>query len=144
VASTRDALQAVPSASGVNNHMGSELSSDRRAMDAVLGEIGSRGLFFLDSRTSPASVGYQAAQAMGIPAAERQVFLDTDADREAIRREFRRLLALAAERGSAIAIGHPYPSTLEILAEEVPRAREAGYEFVPVSYLLDRDAVAAR
>lgn len=144
VASTRDALRAVPSATGVNNHMGSELSSDRRAMNAVLGEIGSRSLFFLDSRTSSASVGYRAAQEMGIPAAERQVFLDTDADSEAIRREFRRLLALAAERGSAIAIGHPYPATLEILAQEVPRAREAGYEFVPVSYLLDRSTVAAR
>lgn len=144
VASIRDALRAVPSATGVNNHMGSELSSDRRAMNAVLGEIGARGLFFLDSRTSPQSVGYRAAQEMGIPAAERQVFLDTDADTEAIRREFRRLLEMAAERGSAIAIGHPYPATLQVLAEEIPRAREAGYEFVPVSYLLDRSAVAAR
>ena len=71
-------------------------------------------------------------------AAERQVFLDRDPEPEEITAQFRRLLALARERGSAIAIGHPYPETLEVLATEIPRATELGYELVPVSYLLQR------
>jgi polysaccharide deacetylase 2 family uncharacterized protein YibQ len=128
----------------MNHHMGSMLSTDRPAMDAVLGVIAGRGLYYLDSRTSADSVGYAAARSLEVPAAERQVFLDPDPRPEAVRYQFRRLLEEARERGSAIAIGHPHPETLEVLAEEVPLARELGYRFVPVSYLLDRSALAAR
>ena len=135
---TRAALDAVPGAVGANNHMGSELSADAGAMRAILGVLAERQLFFLDSRTSAESRGYTTALELGIPAAERQVFLDADPRAEAVRREWRRLLATARERGAAVAIGHPHAETLRVLQEEVPRARRLGYEFVPVSYLLDR------
>jgi hypothetical protein len=141
---TREALDAVPGAVGVNNHMGSRLSADRASMAAILGVIGERGLYFLDSRTSAESVAFAAARELDIPAAERQVFLDPDPRAEAVRYQFRRLLAAARERGAAIAIGHPHPATLAVLEEEVPLALEHGYRFVPVSYLLDRSSVAAR
>ncbi|HYG62196.1 MAG TPA: divergent polysaccharide deacetylase family protein, partial [Thermoanaerobaculia bacterium] len=132
------ALRAVPGASGVNNHMGSGLSAHEPSMEAILGLLATRRLFFLDSRTSAESVGYRVATSLGIPAAERQVFLDDDQTPEAIRTQFQRLLGLARTRGAAIAIGHPHPATLAVLADEVPRARDMGYEFVPVSFLLDR------
>ena len=137
-AATRRALAAVPGAVGANNHMGSVLSADERAMRAVLGVLAENGLFFLDSRTSPDTVAYRAAAELGIPAAERQVFLDADPRPPAVRAQFHRLLALARARGAAIAIGHPLPATLSVLAEEVPRAQALGYRFVPVSYLLER------
>ena len=137
-AATRAAIEAVPGAAGVNNHMGSVLSADVRAMRAILGEVAGRGLYFLDSRTTADTVGYGAARALGVPAARRDVFLDGRLEPVAIRRELRRALALAAERGSAIAIGHPHPETLAVLAEEVPAARELGYRFVTVGELLDR------
>lgn len=135
---TAEALRAVPGATGVNNHMGSELSSQPEAMRAILEVVAREGLFFLDSRTSPDSVGYRTALSLGVPAAERHVFLDPEPFTEVVRREFARLLEVARERGAAVAIGHPYPATLAVLEEEVPRARELGYEFVPVSYLLAR------
>lgn len=135
-AGTRSALAAVPGAVGVNNHMGSVLTADGAAMRRVLGEIGGRGLYFLDSRTSADSVAFRTARDLGIPAAERHVFLDPDPDPEAIRAQFRRLLALAAERGTAIAIGHPYPATRAVLAEEVPAALALGYRFAPLSDLV--------
>lgn len=141
---TRSALDAVPGAVGVNNHMGSKLSADRPAMESVLRVVARRGLYFLDSRTSAESVGYTVARGLEMPAAERQVFLDPDLRPEAVRYQFRRLLEVARERGSAIAIGHPHPITLEVLEEEVPLALERGYRFVPVSYLLDRSSLAAR
>ena len=53
-------------------------------MNAVLGVLAARGLFFLDSRTSAESVGYKVALGLGVPAAERQVFLDGEATPEAI------------------------------------------------------------
>jgi polysaccharide deacetylase 2 family uncharacterized protein YibQ len=133
------ALRAVPGAVGVNNHMGSLLSSEEGPMNTVLGVVGERRLFFLDSRTSAGSVGYKVATELGIPAAERQIFLDDgDPGPEAIRAQFQRLLELARSRGAAIAIGHPHPATLAVLVSEVPKAKAAGYDFVPVSYLLTR------
>ena len=135
---TLAALRAVPGAVGVNNHMGSGLSADERSMKTILAVLAGRNLFFLDSRTSAQSVGYQTAIRAGVPAAERQVFLDSDTQTEAIRGQFHRLLGLARTRGAAVAIGHPHPETLAVLAEEVPKAKALGYEFVPVSYLLDR------
>lgn len=138
VRATREALAAVPGAVGVNNHMGSGLSTDARAMRAVLGVLAKRELFFLDSRTTVDTVAYRVATSLGIPAAERQVFLDREPTTEEITHQFRRLLALARERGSATAIGHPYPETLAVLAREIPVAVDRGYDFVPVSFLLRR------
>jgi len=136
--STAAALQAVPGAVGVNNHMGSGLSADEPSMETILGVLAGRGLFFLDSRTSAQSVGYRTAIRLGVPATERQVFLDTDESPEAIREQFIRLLEVARTRGAAVAIGHPHPQTLAVLESEVPKAKAQGYEFVPVSFLLDR------
>jgi hypothetical protein len=133
---TRRALESVPGAVGVNNHMGSALSEDPGAMGAMLGVVRKRGLFFLDSRTSAASVAYGLAREAGVPAAERKVFLDVDRTPEAIRHEFARLIALANQGQPAIAIGHPYPETLAVLREELPRALEHGYRFVKVSDVL--------
>jgi polysaccharide deacetylase 2 family uncharacterized protein YibQ len=135
---TLAALRAVPGAVGVNNHMGSRFSAEAGPMTTVLGVLAARGLFFLDSRTSAASVGYKVARQLGVPAAERQVFLDGEPTPQAIDTQFQRLLGLARARGYAIAIGHPHPETLAALEREVPRAKADGYEFVPVSYLLDR------
>jgi polysaccharide deacetylase 2 family uncharacterized protein YibQ len=139
---TQAALAAVPGAAGVNNHMGSGLSADAPSMAAILGVLGAKGLFFLDSRTSAQSVAYRLATSLGIPAAERQVFLDDDLSPDAVTAQFHRLLDLARTRGEAIAIGHPHSITLATLALEVPRAQALGYHFVRVSALLDRPTPA--
>lgn len=138
VAATRAALAAVPPARGVNNHMGSVLTADGPSMALILEVVAADELFFLDSRTSPESVGYRMAVERGLPAAERDVFLDPDPADEAVRFQFRRMLEVGRRQGAAIAIGHPLPGTLRVLREEVPKAVAQGYRFVPVSYLLDR------
>ena len=135
---TEAALRAVPGVVGVNNHMGSRLSEDERALSPVLQVLAERGLFFLDSRTSAESVGYRTARSLGLPAAERHVFLDRDPSPDAVRKQFQRLLDLSRTRGSAVAIGHPLPDTLQVLTEEVPKAKGEGFVFVPISDLLDR------
>jgi hypothetical protein len=137
---TKLAVDAVPGAVGVNNHMGSAFSEDPDAMGAVLDVVRKRGLFFLDSRTSAASVGYSLAREAGVPAAERKVFLDGDRAPAAIRHELHRLFALANRGEPAIAIGHPYPETLAVLAEEIPRALEAGYRFARVGELMNDES----
>jgi hypothetical protein len=136
---TREAIDAVPGATGLNNHMGSKVTADREAMGAVIEVVAERGLFFLDSRTTADSVAYELARRAGVPTARRAVFLDGEREPAAIRAEFERLLAEASERGAAIAIAHPHAATFDALDELVPAALAAGYEFVPVSYLLERD-----
>jgi len=138
---TRAALAAVPGAVGVNNHMGSVLSVDMGAMTTILSELAGRQLYFLDSRTSSQSVGYRVALELGLPATERQVFLDVDPNERAVTAQFRRLLDMARRRGAALAIGHPHDYTFAVLEREVPAAIAAGYEFVPASYLVDRPAL---
>ncbi len=132
---TRRALSAVPGAVGVNNHMGSGMLPQQEVMTSVLEVLAQQGLYFLDSRTSPDTVGYSLARHLGLKAGERQVFLDTERDLAFIRGQFDELLAAARQRGGAIAIAHPYRETLEILAAAIPEAREQGFEFVTASSL---------
>ncbi|MEO8277126.1 MAG: divergent polysaccharide deacetylase family protein [Thermoanaerobaculia bacterium] len=135
---TEAALAAVPGAVGVNNHMGSKITAERSAMEAILAVIQRHGLYFLDSRTTADSVGFEVAREKNIAAAARDFFLDDELGRSEIAAQFARLLARAREQGAAIAIAHPHPSTLAVLAEEIPRAAAAGFEFVPLSYLVER------
>jgi uncharacterized protein len=134
----RETLAALPSIVGVNNHMGSRFSEDEDKMRVVLGELKPRGLFFVDSRTSAESRGYSLAVQMGIPAAERDVFLDNIQSAQAIGSELRRLAQLARLKGKAIGIAHPHEVTLEVLRHALPQLRQEGIDLVPVSQVLQR------
>ena len=70
------ALQSVPYAIGVNNHMGSRLTSMFNPMRSFMDILKHRDLFFVDSRTSVKTVAEEAALHAGIPVARRHVFLD--------------------------------------------------------------------
>lgn len=110
-------LAAVPHAIGVNNHMGSLFTTNRQTMGNLLEILRERGLFFVDSVTSPESIGASLAVAMGIKTARRHVFLDNDQDREKIREQFASLVKIAEKHGWAVGIGHPHPATIEGLQE---------------------------
>jgi polysaccharide deacetylase 2 family uncharacterized protein YibQ len=130
-------LDGVPGAVGVNNHMGSRGTADARIVRAVLRVVRERGLFFVDSRTSARSVAHQVAEEMGVPFAARAVFLDNTTEPEAIRAQVRRLILVAKERGSAIAIGHANrPNTAEIVREMVAEIEAAGVRIVPVAEIV--------
>ncbi len=129
-------LSSVPGAIGVNNHMGSYLTEDSDSMSSVMDTIGRRGLFFIDSKTSSASVALRTARLHGVRSASRNVFLDDTDDEEEIRKQFDRLIVLALKKGEAIAIGHPRPATLKVLKEEIPGLKEKGVELVRVSKLV--------
>ncbi|RPJ02287.1 MAG: divergent polysaccharide deacetylase family protein, partial [Deltaproteobacteria bacterium] len=84
-------IKAVPFISGASNHMGSRFMEDPEKLKMILSELKRRGLFFLDSRTTPETVGLQTAQSIGLSCAERTVFLDHVTDEETIRRSVERL-----------------------------------------------------
>ncbi|HFD80073.1 MAG TPA: divergent polysaccharide deacetylase family protein [Gammaproteobacteria bacterium] len=131
-------LARVPYASGINNHMGSLLTRHPGHMAWLMKFMRTRGnLFFVDSRTTAATVAYQLARENGIPATERRVFLDNQQDEGDIAFQFRRLLRLARKEGSALAIGHPHPATLSFLERALPRLGREGVRLVPVRTLIE-------
>ena len=130
------ALQMLPTAIGVNNHMGSRLTEDSQAMQVIMRELKQYNLFFLDSRTSSASQAYRIAREVGLKTAQRNVFLDHDTRPEQIVQQLHRLATLAQRHGYAIGIGHPYPETLHALKQALPTLRRAGIAIVPVSHLV--------
>jgi polysaccharide deacetylase 2 family uncharacterized protein YibQ len=133
----RVALQSLPMAVGVNNHMGSRLTENPQVMRVVMRELQQRDLFFLDSRTSSHSQAYQVAREMGVRAGQRQVFLDHDGPPEQISHRLHQLVSLAQQHGRAIGIGHPRTETLHALQQIIPDLHAVGIEIVPVSHLMD-------
>ncbi len=131
------ALASVAPVVGINNHMGSRLTREPRAMRRLalsLGQAAPR-LFFVDSRTTPRTVAASVLRKAGIPVLERDVFLDHVRHPTAIRQQLERLVRLAHRRGSALGIGHPYRETLSVLRGFRPGA--AGVRLVPASALTD-------
>jgi len=132
----RRSLDAVPGAVGVNNHMGSRFTEDPAALAPLMVELKERGLFWLDSRTTAATQGGDAARAAGVPEIERDVFIDAERDPDFIRGQLRRLLETARARGTAVGIGHPRPETLAVLEELRGELLASGVTLVPVSWLV--------
>ncbi len=131
-------LDEMPYVIGGNNHMGSRLTEQVDSMAAVLEVLQERDLFFVDSRTSAASVAVTEAHRIGVPTIMRDVFLDNVREVPAIAREIRKLAGMARRRGSAVGICHPYPATLAALRQEAEFLRQQGIDVVPVSQLLAR------
>lgn len=129
-------LASVPGAVGVNNHMGSVATADPRVMRTVARALADRGLFFLDSRTTDATVAELAAQVASVPVISRRVFLDDVATEEAVRAQLAELMRRAREEGAAVAIGHPYPATLAVLEAELPGLSAKGVRLVKVGELV--------
>jgi polysaccharide deacetylase 2 family uncharacterized protein YibQ len=129
-------LDTVPYAVGVNNHEGSRGTSDPTLMSELMPLLRERKLFFVDSRTTAATVAETAAHIAGVPATSRNVFLDDDLSPGAIRKQVALAVRDAREKGSALAIGHPHLETLQVLAEMLPEVERRGVALVFASDLV--------
>jgi polysaccharide deacetylase 2 family uncharacterized protein YibQ len=130
-------IQAVPHITGVSNHMGSRLMEDPEKIKIVFSELKRRGLFFLDSRTTPQTAGLQVAQSIGLKATERSVFIDNSSTEEDIKGQLEQLIQISLSRGKAIGIGHPHPSTIRSIKEMIPEMKKKGIEIVPLSAVIE-------
>ncbi|HEX7708790.1 MAG TPA: divergent polysaccharide deacetylase family protein [Thermoanaerobaculia bacterium] len=129
---TRLNVDAIPHARGVNNHMGSRATTDRRVMESVLRAL-PEGMYFIDSRTAGSSVAATISREMGVPTATRHVFLDDVQTEAFVRRQVAELAAVAEKKGVAIGIGHPHAVTLRVLEEELPALRARGLRLIRAS-----------
>lgn len=132
----RQDLASIPHIKGVNNHMGSRLTQEAEPMQWLMTELRPRGLYFVDSRTSAQTKAFDIAKSHQVPGLKRDVFLDDSNDPSAIEAELKRAIKLARERGAAVAIGHPYSATLDILENIEPLLQKQGVRLVYASQLV--------
>lgn len=130
------ALTRVPTAVGINNHMGSALTADASAMQALMPVLADRNLFWLDSRTTADTQGETAAREAGVPVLGRHVFLDNEVSEEAISRELQRAAELSLEQ-PVVAIGHPSVELHAVLERELDDMFERKIVVYPLSWLVD-------
>lgn len=127
---------------GVNNHMGSKLTTNRKAMKIVMEELRRRGLYFVDSKTIGSSVAAQVASEMGLKFAERDIFLDHEISLSFVRNALKKVEATAKQQGYAIAIGHPHEITIQVLKEWLPTLKDKGLTLRPASAVVHYDSPA--
>ena len=133
-------IDAIPYASGINNHMGSLLTRNEDHMEWLMQTIANRdeNLFFVDSRTSSQTIAGNTAHSYYIPSVQRDIFLDaTASDTHYVRQQVRRLIKIAKKRGYALAIGHPYTNTLTALEQELSKLSTEEVQLVTVSELIN-------
>jgi polysaccharide deacetylase 2 family uncharacterized protein YibQ len=87
-------------------------------------------LFFVDSRTNAKSVAQEVAEQDDVPNAKRDVFLDNEANVAYTESMLERAVAIAKRNGTAIAIGHPKPTTLAAIRDLYPKLEAEGVQFV--------------
>lgn len=132
--SFRESYNAVPYVVGVNNHMGSLLTSLAGHMNWLMKEIKQQGnLYFVDSRTHHASVANFIAGETQLPSVKRDIFLDHTVESAQIQRQLEKLVKRAFTQGYALAIGHPHHETLSLLNEWLPKIERLGIKLVSVS-----------
>lgn len=123
---------------GVNNHMGSRLTEDAAAMKTLLGFLDHKGVFFVDSVTTPKSAVGRAARDIGVNVFARDVFLDAEVGSEkAVKNQLALAERIARETGYVIAIGHPREETLNVLGPWLTTAPARGFDLVFASTLRD-------
>ena len=126
----------VPQAKGANNHMGSAFTEDESHMRIVLSLLKQRGLFFVDSVTTPSSLGSRLAAELGMKNARRDMFLDNEQDEGYILGQLNAAVNRARKTGRAIAICHPHPVTIATLAKVLPNLQQQGVTLVVASKLV--------
>jgi polysaccharide deacetylase 2 family uncharacterized protein YibQ len=117
-------LDAVPFVKGVNNHMGSKMTTIAPQLHQIFSILKERNLYFIDSRTTADTLCGPSAQLLHLPFAQKDVFIDHITKPDFIREQIHRLIKIAGRHGEAVGIAHPHIETYEILREMLPELKE--------------------
>lgn len=129
-------IDSVPYVVGVNNHMGSKFMIDKEKLVLIFGRLKKKNLFFIDSRTDVNSQAVAASKVVGLPLAERKIFIDNNKN---YKETYNNLMSAANYNGDfapLILIGHPYPETIRALKDAVKELQKKGIIIVPVSQMI--------
>jgi polysaccharide deacetylase 2 family uncharacterized protein YibQ len=131
-------ILSIPHVSGVNNHMGSLITSQTTQMQWLMEELARTQLFFVDSRTTVATKAQKIAQQYRVANTQRNIFLDHVINEQAIEKQFDQLIQTARKNGTALAIGHPHSVTMSVLERRIPQLQSMGIQLIPVSKLIKK------
>lgn len=129
-------MRSLPKSVGANNHTGSEFTEHEDKMRAVLTTLKGGGLFFIDSVTTPRTVGMRLTRELGMRGGRRSVFLDNEQDGAYILGQLNQAVRLAKKTGGVIAICHPHPTTIRTLEAALPGLAKQGITLVPASQMV--------
>jgi len=129
-------IKAVPNLIGINNHMGSLLTRHPGHMQWLMESMKKNGQFYVDSITSDDSVAARLAKENNVPYLTRDIFLDHRQERKYIRNQFNELVKVAKRKGSALGIGHPHISTIEVLSQVLPNLEKYGVKLIGIKSLV--------
>lgn len=132
------AIANVPHAVGINNHMGSRITGDKRVMGIILDVCREQGLFFVDSKTNYRSVVDELCREKGLPVLENSIFLDDVSSTGHVTAQLRKAEQLAREQHSCITIGHVGihgKITSAALKTAIPSLKADGVQFIRISDL---------
>jgi polysaccharide deacetylase 2 family uncharacterized protein YibQ len=123
---------------GVSGYKGSRFTTTPDALRPILTALAERGLLYLDDKSSNESVAPQLAQQVGLPRAINDRFIDTEATRVLIDASLASVVSDAKAKGAAVALGRPYPVTLQRIAAWLPALAERGVALAPISAVVDQ------
>lgn len=132
------AIQDVPYARGMNNHMGSKATADERVMRIVLSVVKEHGMFFLDSRTTYKTVVPKLAAELGVELLSNQVFLDDVYTIQHIAKQIGITSKHLESNSSCVVIGHvgpPGKKTAAVIRDAIPQLKRQA-SFVRLSEML--------
>jgi len=131
-------FKSVPNAVGINNHMGSLLTTHELSMHRLMNALQRPNApFFIDSKTTNTSMPSDTAELYGIANTRRDVFLDHEQDSESIINQFKKLVSIAKTKGSALAIAHPHPDTVETLDYLLSNIEDYGVKLITITEFME-------
>ncbi len=134
-----DAIESVPYAMGLNNHMGSLVVENEEIVRVIVEVAKERKLYIVDSATSPKSKFEEITEELDVPFIKRDVFLDDICSINQVKKQMHILARIAESRGTAVAIGHVGTSGKVCslgVTESMPEFKHKHIKVVPVSELL--------
>lgn len=118
---------------GVVPFMGERFLGSRTHLEPVIREVNARGLLFVDPGSGRSATVLDISARIGVPTAHVRAVIDDTPARAAIAERLDALAAAARSTGYAVALGRPYPATIETLSAWLKSPSAKTVNIVPVS-----------
>lgn len=128
------ALESTPGVIGMNNHMGSKATADKRVMDSVLKVCRKKRLFYVDSYTTSKSVVAEAAKKAGVKTLRNDLFLDNKGDD--VRENMRKAISIASRSGKVTVIMHIRKGNVDHLRWFAQEAEKEGVRIIKLTDMM--------
>lgn len=122
-----------PNLKSVYTNEDESFSSSPKAAEFLLNNFKDRNLIYLSGLTSKNVPLYKMAKKLNYNILAADVVLDNVLSSDLIKTKLEELVESAKKNGSAIAIGHPYPLTIEILETWLQTLNETEFRILPIS-----------